>query len=125
MKRYDEVNYLMNHKEMEFEFVQNKICHFKHCHQQITKCESFQCEKCNQIYCLHHRNYDSHECKNHHQEEKTNHIPIDYGRCGYLPCQMKLSYINRIGCNQCSKIFCMSHRHDFSHQCSSLRNIYK
>jgi hypothetical protein len=125
MKRYDEVNYLINHPDMEIEFIQNKICHQKHCHQQITTCESFQCDKCNEIYCLEHRNYDSHQCKSRCEENKTENIPIDYGRCEYLPCRLKLSYINRIQCNKCEKIFCISHRHDFVHQCINVRNFEK
>ena len=89
----------------------------KHC----AKCNyidylPFLCTQCNKYYCLEHRSYDEHECKNKPKQTKLKEkdLVIPKNKCGYKKC--KNNSIFQFYCSECKKKYCTNHRHHIDHK---------
>ena len=118
------------HKSIEFwdrpenkSFNLDKLpcCSFKDCNLHLILSNQFNCLKCKNLYCSEHIILFNHNCSSLLENINNKEIPelIIHPKCSLSSCNIKMDLCNRFKCEKCVKLYCMSHRHDFSHNCSS------
>lgn len=78
----------------------------------------FKCNDCKNVFCGEHRINFNHNC----EFINSSNINIlvttkKHSKCCKKNCNNKLTCINQFICKKCDKKYCMSHRHDFTHEC--------
>ncbi|XP_018423496.1 PREDICTED: AN1-type zinc finger protein 1 isoform X1 [Nanorana parkeri] len=92
-------------------------CDVEHCGQLDFL--PFICDGCSKVFCLVHRNRDSHGCvevtvsTDHEKSEGSTHYP-----CTYKGCSDK--ELVQVLCPFCAKHFCFRYRHQSDHECDKL-----
>ncbi len=89
-----------------------------HCHIHLHLQNRFSCQHCHQIFCAEHLFTFQHQCPNTPKQPIPSSPPIIHPKCSFSKCYQKMDLCNRFTCHQCKQVFCMAHRHDFSHSCS-------
>lgn len=91
-------------------------CSLNECSTLMVLQDQYTCKKCKLLYCGLHIHLFNHGCEE--EGEKKEYIEIEHPKCGYKICTERMNLSNRYTCKLCKKMFCMAHRHDFSHMCS-------
>ena len=124
-------------------------CNVQSCH--MLDFLPFSCEGCHETFCLDHRSFQAHSCRNtpdsralecplchnvvplgtsqNANQAVSKHIDegcknIEAERRRQNRCQMKgcrKFELMPIGCNHCRKQFCISHRQTETHQCEEFQ----
>jgi len=102
---------------MDFYYI-GKRCEMQNCKQHDFL--PFQCKYCTGNFCLEHRFFENHNCKNYKDNIKLdqNEKKI-YNQC--FACGK--NNIIEIKCKLCHKVVCINHRHGsnettkYSHKC--------
>ncbi len=98
------------------------LCSFQYCNLPLLLSNQFNCLKCNNIYCSEHLTTFNHKCKSLVVKENKEILePIIHPKCSLKNCSIKMDLCNRYKCEECKNLYCMSHRHDFSHNCEKLK----
>ncbi len=117
------------HKTLEFwDRPENKnfnldklpICSFANCNLALLISNQFNCSKCNSIFCSEHLSLYSHHCSSLQNNINQNNLEpekIELPKCSLNKCNVKMDLCNRFNCPNCNKLYCMTHRHDFTHKC--------
>ncbi len=105
----------------------NKLpsCSYSNCNLPLILSNQFYCSKCKDIFCSEHLHSFNHKCKyeniNINMNNQDSEIII-HPKCSLNSCSVKMDLCNRFKCLLCDKLYCMSHRHDFSHSCLIKKN---
>lgn len=92
-------------------------CSFERCSIMMVIQNQYKCEECKLLYCGEHIHTFNHGCIKEKKREEEESKPIEHPKCTYRRCNEKMNLSNRYTCQICKKMFCMAHRHDFSHMC--------
>ncbi len=100
-------------------------CSYSNCNLPLILSNQFYCSKCKDIFCSEHLHSFNHKCKyeniNINMNNQYSEIII-HPKCSLNSCSVKMDLCNRFKCLLCDKLYCMSHRHDFSHSCLIKKN---
>ncbi len=82
----------------------------------------FRCNDCDKFFCNEHRLKFNHECLIVKSTNVENYSVQKFTKCCKKNCNSKLTLLNQFICKSCNKKYCLSHRHDFSHECVKKKN---
>lgn len=118
MRNPQETIEFWNQKHMQnFDLNSFPKCQYSHCHLPLQVQNRFPCPHCSLLFCSEHLLSFRHQCTEVPQETKS-HTQIIHPKCSFSKCYQKMDLCNRFTCHVCKKVYCMAHRHDFSHSCS-------
>lgn len=101
----------------EFEWTEElPKCQKEDCHECLVIQNRYICKSCEKIFCGEHFRIFQHSCL---EEKRVEKIPeeILHPKCSYQHCHQRMNFVNRFKCNECEKMYCVSHRIDFTHEC--------
>jgi hypothetical protein len=99
------------------------LCYNSNCLLRLEPTNRFYCNYCKNVFCAEHLKTYYHDCKNKPEEknlpiaknENTNKTGLP--KCNKSKCTTLLNLSNKSECSKCKKLYCLSHRFDFSHEC--------
>ena len=96
-------------------------CKEENCIISLNLSNRYYCSKCKLCFCNKHIFEFAHICikEDNGKDDKLPPIKVVHPKCCLDECLVKMNLSNRFECRKCNKIYCMSHRHDFSHKCLS------
>ena len=93
-------------------------CSLDRCSALMVLQDQYTCEYCKLLYCGSHIHSFHHHCVKKEEKEEVEKIEVvEHPKCGYRRCTEKMNLSNRYTCRECEQMFCLAHRHDFSHMC--------
>ncbi len=105
------------------------LCKNPLCLLRLEPTNRFKCKHCNEIFCSEHFRIFGHDCDSkpvepiiHHNHQSNQMNQTGLPKCNNKNCRTKLHFSNKFECEKCSKLYCLSHRFDFSHECKKSNN---
>ncbi len=100
--------------------IERGYCKEDTCQIPLELSNRYICQKCQLLFCNKHIFQFEHCCIKVDNDGKDVLPPMKvvHPKCGYEKCNMSMNLSNRFECKRCNKLYCVSHRHDFTHKCS-------
>lgn len=121
--KHEDIEFWNRPENKSFDFNQHPKCTFINCNMYLQKSNQFKCFHCEAVFCSEHILIFNHKCskiENNKKEElkdTKSFEKIIHPKCSFNECNIKMDLCNRFTCTKCNKVYCVSHRIDFTHNC--------
>ncbi len=115
--KHEDIEFWNRPENKLFDLEQYPKCNYIYCNLYLQTSNRFKCFHCNKVYCSEHSLIYNHKCPKIDSEKSNNTTfeKIILPKCSFKECNVKMDLCNRFKCQKCEKIYCSSHRIDFTH----------